>query len=164
MEKVKGVDKNGVPVVYREFAEDYAKTMNAEHAVTVAYGNTIASKEMKAAALLKRPEVRAMVLEAMEANGATPQAAAKVIGEGLAAKKLVNAGEQMLEVEDHNVRLRAADMTMKMFGAYPKEKVKDGGGGSKHLHVYLQEPAPVRRFIVQHGRMPTAEEKAQLNG
>jgi hypothetical protein len=156
MEKI-----HGKPEMYRRFADAYVKTGHMEDAVEIAYEGTISQKQIKAYRLMKKPEVREAMKMAFESRNATPTRAAELVADATMAEKRVGDGENAIMVPDHGVRLRAADMIMKAFGAYD-DKPSGFEGGSKHLHIYMQEPMPVQKFILQNQRVPTEEERKQL--
>lgn len=158
MEKI-----HGKPEMYKRFAESYVATGHAVDAVDIAYNGTISRKDVKAYNLMKKPEVRAAMKLAFEARNATPSRAAELVADATMAVKTIGQGENATEVPDHQVRLRAADMIIKAWGGYD-DKPSGFDGGSKHLHIYMQEPMPVQRFILEHHREPTPDERKQIMG
>lgn len=111
--------------------------------------------------MLHKPEVQKLLRQTMEAKSATPMKAAELIADAAEATKLV--GKDEVEVPDHGVRLRAADMILKVWDAYPGKAGGWGNSGeSKHLHIYMQEPLGVQKFILRNHRMPTDEERKAI--
>ena len=159
MERIKGRE-----TCEKEFVEAYVQEGNIEKAVDIVYGDTIRWKSTKGRELLKRKTVREMLQERMVQKNATPDRAADAISDALDAERAVPSGDSLEWVADHSIRLRAADMTLKIWDAYPKPDKEEQSQISKHLHIHLQEPAIIQKFIVENQRPPTPEEREQLLG
>jgi phage terminase small subunit len=151
----------GKSVIWRRWCEAYIRTGSVTAATSEVYGDSITAPACKGSRLLANREVQEILQEIMEISEATPDVAAGIIGEACKATKVV--GET--EVKDHQTRLRAADMILKVFDAYPHDEVNiNTTSTSKHLHVYLAEPMKVQKFIVEKGRMPTVDERREIDG
>ncbi len=148
----------GQKETYRNFARALASGMNNEQAAAAVYGDSITDHAKKAKVLLHKEEVRLMVQEELLAVGAGPMESATVVAQGMRAKKLVGNKQ----VVDHNIRLRAAAMSLKLFDAFPKSGGPRQGTTSQHLHIYMQEPRAVREFMLRNGRLPNESERKLL--
>jgi hypothetical protein len=154
---------HGKEVIHGRFVDKYIECKNVKKAVLEAYGDTLKYPVVKGANLLKRADVQAIIKERLQKLNATPERVAEVVSDAFEATKIAGKLEQ--EVPDHRTRMQAANFVMKVYDAFPKAKVISGNGeGSKHLHVYLQEPAAVRKFIIENNRMPEPEERKLLLG
>uniref|UniRef100_A0A6M3L7G9 Uncharacterized protein n=1 Tax=viral metagenome TaxID=1070528 RepID=A0A6M3L7G9_9ZZZZ len=158
------LEKNlGKESVWREWCHAYIEHKDLAVATQKVYGDTIVDHKRKGFRLWENPEVRAILCQILEINNATPAEAALRIAEAMNATRTVGSGDTEREVPDHPVRLRASDMVLKAYDAYPRpQSMPSSGGGSKHLHIYLQEPKAVQKFIVTHNRMPSDAEREQL--
>ena len=165
--------KKGLTTRQKIFVKEYIKaSMEGRRSPTIdaaikAYG--VEDRHMagrKGYAQMDKPQVRAVVEKALEEMGLTPKSVVKVIKEGLEAKAVHydpkrKKGERVVEVgPDHGLRLRAGEVALELMDAYP------GGdrhiAGEFHQHLHFDEPVEVTRFIVQHGRYPSVEEKRVL--
>jgi len=153
----------GTEETNRRFVEAYLRTQNRGKAAEEVFGDTIKHHKVKAIKMMKRPAVQALLRQSLASANATPIRAAEIIADATNAVKYVGKDER--EVPDHGVRLKSADMIIKVFDAYPG-KSKDGweSEGSKHLHLHLEEPLAVRKFILLNGRLPNEEERKELIG
>jgi len=91
-----------------------------------------------AAAILDNPLIKQTYCEILDAAGATDEACAKVIVDGMRAMRTVScvsgkdAGSgsvDFVDVEDHPVRLKAVDMVHKVRGRYVETKKIVGADG-----------------------------------
>jgi len=149
--------------VNKRFVDAFLRTQHKAEASKEVFGDSIKCHDQKAHAMMKRPEVRALLKQSLASANASPLKAAQLIADATHATKLVGRKEK--EVPDHAVRLKSADMIIKVFDGYPGSS-KEGweGEGSKHLHLHMQEPLAVQKFILLNGRLPDDQERQKLVG
>ncbi len=80
---------------------------------------------------LQKPTIMREIEKQMNDTGLTVKKALNAINDGYDAEKKGASGEG---VPDHNVRLRSADMTLKLADAYPRNKEVS----HRHAHLHLE--------------------------
>jgi len=110
-----------------KFIQIYIETGNATKAAMEAYS---CKNENVAAVLgsenLRKPNIACEIEKYRKEGGLSIQKAINAINEGYDAEKK--------GVPDHNVRLRSADMTLKLANAYPSRQQEVH---HRHSHLYL---------------------------
>ena len=115
-----------------KFVNEYVKNDgNGKKAAQIAYDvANDATAAVIASENLTKPNIKAAIEASLVKHGITLDAAVKPIAEALNAERVVivgNGDQAMAElVPDHNVRLKASGMAIKLMGA-DKE---DGGGNT----------------------------------
>ncbi len=119
-----------------KFIQIYIETGNATKAAMTAYRckNENVAKSLGSENLTK-PDIACEIDKYRKEGGLSIQKAINAINDGYAAEKKGASGEG---VPDHNVRLRSADMTLKLADAYPKNR--EVSHQHQHLHqTMIQE-------------------------
>ena len=115
-----------------KFIQIYIETGNATKAAMHAYR---CKNENVAAVLgtenLRKPKIACEIDKYRQKGGLSIQKAINAIDEAYDAEK---KGAGQASVPDHNVRLRSADMTLKLADAYPRNKEVS----HRHAHLHLE--------------------------
>jgi len=155
----------------RRFVKEYVSNGgNATQAALQAYDCSSPSVARAVGCeVLAKPYVREEIQQVMDRVGLQTEDAVKTIKDALDAdcQTIVVLGQDGTILSsaaqpDHKVRLKAADMTLKLADAYPREK--EGPKQAQlhqHLHVrVLPEGTPlwVKKLALSLGRPPTEQE------
>ena len=110
---------------------------------------------------LNKINVRQAILAALPEAQISAGYLARKLREGLESTRYTLTGKQCYdEVPDNNARLKALDTAFRLVGAYAPTLSESKRA---QVSVHITEPILVRRFLAQHGRLPTAEERKQLS-
>lgn len=130
MSKVKSTNKRSLTVKQTKFVKEYVKNDgNGTQAALNTYEvSSVASARALASENLSKLNVKDAIEQALVKHQITMDAAIKPIADGLRADKFV-AGEDEDDIlmPDHNVRLKASGMALKLLGA---DKSEDKGGNT----------------------------------
>ncbi len=118
-----------------KFIQIYIETGNATKAAMEAYR----CKNLRVAAVLGsenliKPNIACELDKYRKEGGLSIKKASNAINDGYDAEK----GAGQASVPDHNVRLRSADMTLKLANAYPS-RAQEVHHRHAHLHLKLQD-------------------------
>ena len=115
-----------------KFIQIYIETGNATKAAMTVYNckNENVAKSLGSENLTK-PDIACEIDKYRKEGGLSIQKAINAINDGYDAEKKGASGEG---VPDHNVRLRSADMTLKLADAYPRNKEVS----HRHAHLHLK--------------------------
>jgi len=115
-----------------KFIQIYIETGNATKAAMTAYRckNENVAKSLGSENLTK-PDIAYEIDKYRKKSGLSIQKAINAINDGYDAEK----GAGQASVPDHNVRLRSADMTLKLANAYPSRAQEVH---HKHSHLHLE--------------------------
>jgi len=115
-----------------KFVQLYIETGNATKAAMTAYRckNENTAKSLGSENLTK-PDIACEIEKYRKEGGLSIQKAINAINDGYDAEK---KGAGQAPVPDHNVRLRSADMTLKLADAYPRNKEVS----HRHAHLHLE--------------------------
>jgi len=119
-----------------KFIQIYIETGNATKAAMTVYNckNENTAKSLGSENLTK-PDIACEIDKYRKEGGLSIQKAINAINDGYDAEKKGASGEG---VPDHNVRLRSADMTLKLANAYPS-RAQEVNHRHAHLHLKLQD-------------------------
>ena len=133
---------------------------NATQAALEAYKTDYATARAIGSETLTKPNIRREIDKLMGGVQLTTKDAIRTVKEALGAS--TDKGP------DWPARLKAADMTLKLADAYPKDKQNQAPSHlHQHLHLELQEeladePIEVLCFIREQGRFPNEQERNGL--
>ncbi len=115
-----------------KFIQIYIETGNATKAAMTVYNckNENVAKSLGSENLTK-PDIACEIEKYRKEGGLSIQKAINAINDAYDAEKKGASGEG---VPDHNVRLRSADMTLKLADAYPRNKEVS----HRHAHLHLE--------------------------
>ncbi len=129
---------------------------------SIAHSDYASEESVRTAAsdLLSKPNVQEAIRKALDKHKLTPD---------WAAERIADAGEatDSKGSKDHNTRLRAVDMALKLQGAYPNAE-----SSTLHLHAHKHESSfdsmdaetlhIIAAFRDRHGRLPNKAELRAL--
>ena len=144
-------DTSPLTTKQRRFARSYAKTGNGTRAALDAgYAPSVAIAAVAASENLEKPKIREAIIAYLSKGMPVSDRIANVLDGAM--------GANVEDKEDHGTRLKAADLAAKVVGLYQEADVET----RRHAHVHLHLDPRLSRFVVLHGRYPSAQERQAL--
>ena len=163
IEKLKPLPSRKPTPKQKRFIQAYIKTGNATQAALQAYKASYSTARSIGYENLTKPHIRREIEKSMVIKvQLTTQDALRTVKDALEANR--DKGP------DSTARLKAADMTLKLADAYPKDRPQ---AQETHLDQQLEqlaieipenEPLEVIDWLCEHNRLPDAEERRKLLG
>ncbi len=159
--------ETGLTALQQSFAVNLAQTGNVTRAYKDASPRRI--KDTTAAVegykALRIPKVARYWRQLCQQARTTPDEALAAVGRSLRKEKVIRdeAGQEIEREIDAQAQLKAADMILRIHGAYAADKPQPQSSKSsvsKHLHLHGSEA--VRAFVLATGRLPSAQEMSKL--
>ena len=147
----------------QHFIKAYVETGNATQAALEAYNTNYSTARSIGYENLTKPHIRQEIEKAMGKVQLTTQDAIRTIKEALEASN--NKGP------DWTARLKAADMTLRLGDAYPKDRPQEAPQETQQdqnhnlvTRIIETETPEVIRWTIEHRRLPNLKERQKLLG